>query len=189
MENKKRSLRLALFLALSAFITIVFIASRDHKFQGGDMSAKLSFGLDLELKWIATDANADFALVQDTLRFYADAMYEKAGLHSSRFKLDHCCDDAAMQAALTGGADFYHLGLTADFTSEASRNAMLAYLHDQGLLQVHGANTNLGSLNGNADFTLPLPNQPGKTLQIHGSQFQLNFVPRTIAETPTDPMA
>ena len=69
MENKKHSLRLVLVVALLGFAGIVFVASRDHKFQGGDMSARLGFGLDLELKWIATDANADYAVVQDTLAF------------------------------------------------------------------------------------------------------------------------
>jgi hypothetical protein len=160
MKNKKRSLRLALFLSLSGFIALVFITSQHNGYQEPSSSALITYGLDVELKWVAEDEHADFALVQDTLGYYAASFGIHGDALSSRFELDHCCDDPALRAAFERNADFYRFSFSADFAQPASRQLLLNHVVDAGYLLPGKIHQYYGMLRGNANLSLPIPSRP-----------------------------
>ncbi|HEX2900297.1 MAG TPA: hypothetical protein VHS96_11320 [Bacteroidia bacterium] len=186
MENKTRSLRIVLLLTLAAFGGLVFLSTGQRAPQKAEA---VSYGLDAELKWVATGENADFALVQDTLSYYANAFGMEGPALSSNFRLDHCCDDPVLRSAWTDQADFYHLRFSADFVNAAARQQLLDRLIGLGYLRLGKFANQYGMAHGNADLVLPVPHQPGRMLEIRGSQFDLSFVPRLTEATESDPLA
>jgi hypothetical protein len=81
------------------WLGLVYLPTQRHPYTYGN-SAEISYALNVELKWVATDENADFALVQDTLSYYAAAFGSTDNTHSSEFRLDHCCGDLALREML-----------------------------------------------------------------------------------------
>lgn len=186
MKNKKSSLRTVLFLAISGFIALVYVASQHNGYQDPGYGAEITYGLDVELKWIATDEHADFAMVQDTLGYYASMVGLHSDAHSTRYRLDHCCDDPALRASIIG--DWYHASFSADFEQPAQRQRLLARWMEQGWLRLSHASNGYGVIHGSASLSLPVPHRPGKLLKIQGSQFELTLAPRVVQPQESEPL-
>lgn len=189
MEKKTRSLRLVLLLAVTGFAGLVWLTSQHNGTRMHGNSAEVSYALDVNLKWVATDENADFAMVQDTLNFYAAEFGSHHAAHSSEFQLDHCCGDLALRNAWTNNSDFYQMHFSASFTEPTTRHRLLSGLVAGGYLHLGKADMHYGMSNGNVDLFLPVPNQPGRILEIRGSAFELSFLPRVQDVVADEPIA
>ncbi|MBK9448036.1 MAG: hypothetical protein IPN95_01190 [Bacteroidetes bacterium] len=189
MEKKTRSLRLVLLLAVTGFAGLVWLTSQHNGTRTHGNSAEISYALNVELKWVATDENADFALVQDTLSYYAAAFGSESKAHSSEFRLDHCCGDLALREMWTNNADFYQLHFSTGFADPAARQRLLSGLIAQGYLRPGKTDFRFGLANGNVDLILPVPHQPGRVLEIRGSAFELSFLPRVQDVVADEPIA
>jgi hypothetical protein len=189
MENKTRSVRLAVLLALLSFGGLVYLTSQHNGTRTYGNSAEISFALDVELKWVATGENADFALVQDTLSYYAAEFGHTENAHSSAFKLDHCCGDLALREIWTDNSDFYQMHFRAEFDDPETRQLMVSGMIAKGYLRPSKTATQFGISKGNLDLFLPIPNQPGRILEISGAAFKLSFLPRIEDAAANEPMA
>lgn len=180
MQDKKRSLRLVLLLALSGFAGLIYYTSQHNRLRESGSGAVVTYAMNVEMKWVATDANADFTVVQETLSHYAGLFAVNGAALQSEHKLDHCCEDAALQAMVTGGADFYHLRLSAEFSHPRDRELALASLHRQGFLRHLTQREQTGIATGSVSLTVPVPHRPGQVIDIRDGAYELTLMPRVV---------
>lgn len=189
MQNKKRSLRLVLLLALSGFAGLIYYTSQHNRLLESGSGAVITYALDVEMKWVAMDANADFTVVQETLSHYAGIFAANGMALQSEYKLDHCCEDAALQASVTGGADFYQLRLSAEFSHPRERDLALASLQQEGFLRHLTLREQAGLTTGSLSLSVPVPNRPGQVLDITDGAYELSLMPRMTQVEEIDPMS
>ena len=189
MEKKTRSVRLAVLLALLSFVGLVYLTSQHNGTRTYGNSAEISFALDVELKWVATGENADFALVQDTLSYYAAEFGRTDYAHSSAFKLEHCCGDLALRESWTDNSDFYQMRFRAEFDDPETRQLLVSGMIAKGYLRPGKTATQFGISKGNLDLFLPVPHLPGRILEIRGSAFELSFLPHVLDVAAQEPIA
>jgi hypothetical protein len=175
--NKKRSLLLVVLLSVSGFAALVWFASHDRGYYGHEAPPRVTYGLHAELKWMAMEGAADFAVVQDTLGFYASRWGAHGPALGSRFQLDHCCDDPALRAHFSDRSA-YRASFSVDFAHPAAGPAALQDWMDRGWLQLEAVHMAGGWLRGQASLRLPVPGQDGRVLEIRDSRFELSMVPR-----------
>jgi hypothetical protein len=174
--NKKRSLLFVVLLAFSGFATLVWVSSFDGGYYGHEAPMRTSYGMNAELKWVAMEDQADFAVVQDTLGFYAERLGVQGPALGSKFQLDHCCDDPALRAMFSD-MSMYRASFSADFPHPAGGPQALQHMMDLGYLQLGAVRHEQGWLRGHVSLRLPVPGQPGRVLEIQDSQFELSWVP------------
>jgi hypothetical protein len=189
MENKQRSLGITLLLALTLFGGLIYYTSFDRTVEQSGYHAHVGYGIDVELKWIAEADQADYVVVQETLSHYANLVGMSSGALGSRFKLDHCCDDADLQAAMGGHSDFYHLTASLDFEAPDASRQLLSALIDQGYLELGNFTNFYGMVHGEAAMHLPIVGSIAEVLHIRNSAFDVQLVPRISGVTQMDPEA
>jgi hypothetical protein len=175
--NKKRSLCLVVLLAFTGFAALVWVSSYDGGYYGHEAPARITYGLNAELKWMAMEDAAHFAVVQDTLGFYAARWGVHGPALGSRFQLDHCCDDPALRAHFSDKS-VYRASFNADFSHPAGGPLALQDMVDRGYLRLGAVRNEGGWMRGHVSLRLPVPGQPGRVLEIQDSQFELSWVPR-----------
>lgn len=189
MQHKQRSLRLVLLLALSGFAGLIYYTSQHNRLRESGSGAVITYALDVEMKWVALDANADFTVVQETLSHYAGIFAANGMALQSEYQLDHCCEDAALQASTTGGADFYQLRLSAEFAHPRERDLALASLQRQGFLRHLTLREQTGIATGSLSLSVPVPQQPGQVIDITDGAYELVLMPRVTHTEEIDPMS
>ncbi|MFN8394856.1 MAG: hypothetical protein U0176_09320 [Bacteroidia bacterium] len=189
MQNKKRSLRLVLLLALSGFASLIYYTSQHNRLRESCSGEVITYALNVEMKWVAMDANADFTVVQETLSHYAGIFAANGMALQSEYKLDHCCEDAALQASVTGGADFYHLSLSAEFSHPRERELALVALEREGFLRHLTQREQMGLTTGSLSLSVPVPGRPGQVLDITDGAYELSLAPRVAYVQEADPMS
>lgn len=189
METKQRSLRISLFLALGLFGGLIYYTSLDRTVDPSGFHAQVAYGMDVELKWIAEADQADYVVVQETLSHYASLIGLTSGAHSSRFQLDHCCDEAELRASMGDHADVYHLTASLDFEAPDTSYHLLQAMLGQGYLELGNYTNFYGMLHGEAAMHLPIAGRSSQILHIRNSSFELNLVPRVSGFEETNPEA
>ena len=178
MEKKTQSLRITLLLALALFGGLIVYTSQDRADSQGGYHADISYGLDLQVKWIADADQADFAVVQDTLQYYAGLLASNSGAGATRFRLDHCCDGTSASPTSEIASGMYAMQASLDFARPDMGQQLLTRLMDHGYLRPGKYAFSYGLARGDAALTLPIPSRGGEMLHIRQSAFELQMVPR-----------
>jgi hypothetical protein len=182
MEKKTRSLRITLLLALSLFGLLIYYSAFDHNDLQSNYGTEISYGMDLEIRWLAAADAADFAVVQDTFNHYAELVATYSGALKTDYRLDHCCEGARATAMPSG---MYALRVGLDFERPDASRILLGQLIDRGYLSPGRYAFAHGMAHGDASLSLPIPGQSGKVLQIPSTAFELQMVPRVSGMDPS----
>lgn len=188
MEKKQKSVRWAFLIALTMFGAILFYASRDRGVEHAEFHSQVAFGLDVDLEWIASADQADFAVVQDTLSFYAEQLGLHSGALSSRLKVDYW-DGEQGNSAAADHLNVYHLSASLDFEVPDASLQLLNRLVMHGYLEPGIHQHDLGTTRGLAQLHLPIPNGQGKVLHMRGASYAMSFASRLPDFQETEPDA
>ncbi len=182
---EKKPVRIALLLSLTLFGVLLFVASHDRGVDNSSYHAEVTYGVDVDLKWIAEADQVDHVVVQDTFNYYAGLIGQYAGSQSSRFRLDRFRDES-MQAPST---DLYHWTGSLSFEAPDASLHLLNALVQQGYLEPGGYLAALGTSRGETALHLPIPGGHGQVLHIRQSAYELSLLPRVAELGAAEPEA
>jgi hypothetical protein len=188
MEKKQKSVRWAFLIALAMFGAILFYASRDRGVEHFEYHSQVAFGLDVDLEWVASADQADFAVVQDTLSFYAEQLGLHSGALSSRLKVEYW-GEGKENAAAAHSLNVYHMSASLDFGVPDASIQLLNRLVIHGYLEPGTHEHTSGTTRGLAQLHLPIPNGQGKVLHMRGTSYEMSFASRFPDFQETEPDA